>query len=87
MKNKDLTMGVISNLSVVILDPRLNSVMFYLCLCVCTWDLCACACVPPVHRKENRQVGGVWRHPSSDQRGDRGRGEGGALPRSVHVSS
>lgn len=39
------------------------------------------------YRKEDRQVGGVWCHPSSDQRGDWGRGEGGALPRAVHVPS
>lgn len=39
------------------------------------------------YREEDGQVGGVWCHPSSDQRGDWGRGEGGALPRAVHVPS
>ena len=40
-----------------------------------------------VHREANGQVGRIGCYSSSHQCGDQGRGEGGALPRTIHMPS
>ena len=51
---------------------------------VCALTLCLRVSSP---REENGQVGGVGRHPPADQRGDQRGGEGGSVPRPVHLSA
>lgn len=56
-------------------------------MCVRVW-VCVCLHVfVRLYRKENRQVCSVWCHSTSDQCGDWRGGEGGPLPRTVHMPS